>query len=101
MDELGYFYFQDRSGDTFRWKGENVSTAEVESIVSKIFGSKDCTVYGVQIAGTEGRAGMAAIVDAEVDVDLEKLATETKKQLPHYARPLFVRLTKQLSLTGE
>ncbi len=51
MDRLGYLYFQDRTGDTFRWKGENVSTTEVEGIIQKILANKDATVYGVEISG--------------------------------------------------
>lgn len=49
QDELGYFYFKDRTGDTFRWKGENVATAEVEGVVSNVAGYRDTTVYGVQV----------------------------------------------------
>ena len=52
MDEFGWFYFKDRSGDTFRWHGENVSTTEVESIVSNMIDLKDVVVYGVEIPGT-------------------------------------------------
>ena len=51
MDELGYLYFRDRTGDTFRWRGENVSTAEVEATISNVIGMKDSTVYGVEIPG--------------------------------------------------
>ena len=51
MDELGYLYFHDRTGDTFRWRGENVSTNEVEGVVSKHVGLKDCVAYGVQVPG--------------------------------------------------
>merc|ERR1711962_1277088 len=55
QDELGWLYFKDRAGDTFRWKGENVSTMEVEATVSAVMGLRDCVVYGVEIPGTEGR----------------------------------------------
>jgi solute carrier family 27 (fatty acid transporter), member 1/4 len=49
MDELGYLYFRDRTGDTFRWRGENVSTTEVEAVISNIAGLNDCVVYGVEV----------------------------------------------------
>ncbi|CAG7699633.1 unnamed protein product [Allacma fusca] len=100
MDELGYFCFRDRFGDTFRWKGENVSTTEVESVITSITQLKDCIVYGVQIPGTEGRAGMAAIVDPSASLDLGVLASGVQSKLPAYARPLFLRLTKQIETTG-
>ena len=51
MDELGYMFFCDRSGDTFRWKGENVSTTEVESTVSGLVGLRDSACYGVEVPG--------------------------------------------------
>lgn len=51
MDELGYLYFHDRTGDTFRWRGENVSTSEVEAIISNHAGLKDAVVYGVEVPG--------------------------------------------------
>ncbi|CAG7731050.1 unnamed protein product [Allacma fusca] len=100
MDELGYFYFKDRCGDTFRWKGENVSTTEVESVIASITQLKDCIVYGVQVQGTEGRAGMVAIVDDNANLDLENLARNVEKKLPAYARPLFLRITAQIDTTG-
>ncbi|XP_059094771.1 long-chain fatty acid transport protein 4-like isoform X2 [Tigriopus californicus] len=100
MDDLGWLYFKDRSGDTFRWRGENVSTVEVESILSNIIDLKDAIVYGVQIPGTEGRAGMAAIHDPDEIVDLEKLASGLKAKLPAFARPLFVRLVDHFDITG-
>merc|ERR1719331_1210580 len=53
MDDLGWLYFKDRAGDTFRWKGENVSTMEVEATVSAVVGLRDCVVFGVEIPGTE------------------------------------------------
>ena len=101
MDELGYFYFKDRTGDTFRWKGENVSTVEVETIISKAFGFDDITAYGVRVPGAEGRAGMIAVVAPEGTVDLVKLASEIIASLPSYARPLFLRLVKEIDMTGE
>lgn len=79
------------SGDTFRWKGENVSTAEVESVISKILGLRDVVAYGVSIPGTDGKAGMAAISDPENHVDLDYLLEHLKKSLPAYARPIFIR----------
>ena len=100
-DEENYFYFKDRKGDTFRWKGENCSTAEVESVISGVCGLKDATVYGVQIPGTEGRAGMAAIVDPNGDLDFDVLAKGLAKALPAYARPIFIRILQEMSLTGE
>ena len=57
MDEFGWFYFVDRLGDTFRWRGENVSTNEVEAVLSNVL-QKDAVCYGVEIPGTEGKAGM-------------------------------------------
>lgn len=51
MDEFGYMYFKDRTGDTFRWRGENVSSTEVEGVVSKVAGNKDAVVYGVEVRG--------------------------------------------------
>lgn len=100
MDKFGYLYFKDRVGDTFRWRGENVSTAEVEATISNMVQLRDAAVYGVQIPGTEGRAGMAAIHDPNEEVDLTELARGVKEQLPSFARPLFVRLVKHLDLTG-
>lgn len=99
-DECGNMFFQDRTGDTFRWRGENVSTTEVESVVSKVVGLKDVVVYGVEIPGTEGKAGMAAIVDPDNVVDLNAMAVDLKRLLPSYARPLFLRILHNVDLTG-
>ncbi|GAB6024427.1 hypothetical protein CHUAL_009591 [Chamberlinius hualienensis] len=100
MDRWGYLYFRDRTGDTFRWKGENVSTSEVETVISTIINLTDCVVYGVEIPNCDGRAGMAAILDPNSTVNLEYLAGELLKQLPVYARPLFIRTTDSLPMTG-
>jgi len=99
-DEFGWMYFKDRAGDTFRWKGENVSTMEVEAIVSQVVGLRDCVVFGVEIPGTEGRAGMAVIPDPERMVDLDTLHSGVTEKLPSYARPMFVRFVKELTSTG-
>ncbi|XP_056630701.1 long-chain fatty acid transport protein 4-like isoform X2 [Diorhabda sublineata] len=99
-DEFGYLFFKDRTGDTYRWKGENVSTAEVEAVMSNIIDYKDVVVYGVEIRGQEGRAGMAAILDPEETVNLNELFEGLKKALPSYARPIFIRILRKIDLTG-
>ncbi|XP_068151454.1 long-chain fatty acid transport protein 4 [Drosophila tropicalis] len=99
-DEKGYLYFKDRTGDTFRWKGENVSTSEVEAQVSNVAGYKDTVVYGVNIPHTEGRAGMAAIYDPQREIDLNEFAIKLSKVLPAYAKPQFIRLLTKVDLTG-
>uniref|UniRef100_A0A671FNM9 long-chain-fatty-acid--CoA ligase n=1 Tax=Rhinolophus ferrumequinum TaxID=59479 RepID=A0A671FNM9_RHIFE len=100
MDELGYLYFRDRTGDTFRWKGENVSTTEVEGILSRLLDMADVAVYGVEVPGTEGRAGMAAVANPAGSCDLEHFAQLLEKELPLYARPIFLRLLPELHKTG-
>lgn len=100
MDEFGWLYFKDRAGDTFRWKGENVSTAEVESVCSSIVGLKDCVVYGVEIPGCEGRAGMLALPDPHRQVDLSKLLDGLEARLPAYSRPMFIRIVNEIELTA-
>ncbi|XP_017482804.1 PREDICTED: LOW QUALITY PROTEIN: long-chain fatty acid transport protein 4-like [Rhagoletis zephyria] len=99
-DERGYLFFMDRTGDTFRWKGENVSTSEVEAQVSNVASYKDTIVYGVAIPNTEGRAGMAAIYDPEREVDLARFTQDIAKVLPTYARPQFIRFLTKVDLTG-
>ncbi|XP_017878771.2 long-chain fatty acid transport protein 4 [Ceratina calcarata] len=100
MDELGYFYFKDRTGDTFRWHGENVATSEVEAVISNVISLKAAAVYGVGVPGTEGKAGMAAIYDPDNSVNIKELSEGLKKSLPMYARPLFVRILSELPMTG-
>jgi solute carrier family 27 fatty acid transporter 1/4 len=99
-DELGYVYFQDRLGDTFRWRGENVSTTEVEGAILKALGPKCVVVYGVEIPGCEGRAGMAAIEDPDDVVDLKIFGEKLSEFLPSYARPIFLRITNSVDTTG-
>lgn len=99
-DEIGNLFFKDRTGDTFRWKGENVSTSEVEALVSNEAAYKDTMVYGVEIPNMEGRAGMAAILDPNHEIDFEEFTKGIKKQLPTYARPLFIRLLTKVDVTG-
>ncbi|CAH2057439.1 unnamed protein product, partial [Iphiclides podalirius] len=100
MDHYGYFYFKDRTGDTFRWCGENVSTAEVEGVISNLVGLKDTVVYGVTIPNVEGKAGMVAIADKENKLRLEELAEGLSFSLPAYARPLFLRILPEPPLTA-
>uniref|UniRef100_A0A2K5I3Z3 long-chain-fatty-acid--CoA ligase n=1 Tax=Colobus angolensis palliatus TaxID=336983 RepID=A0A2K5I3Z3_COLAP len=100
MDELGYMYFRDRSGDTFRWRGENVSTTEVEGVLSRLLGQTDVAVYGVAVPGVEGKAGMAAIADPHSLLDPNAMYQELQKVLAPYARPIFLRLLPQVDTTG-
>ena len=98
-DEQGYFYFVDRIGDTFRWKGENVATCEVSEAICAFPGVKHANVYGVTVPATEGRAGMATLV-TEDELDLAKFRQHLIDRLPPYARPLFLRIRKNMDLTG-
>jgi fatty-acyl-CoA synthase len=98
QDRRGYFYFVDRIGDTFRWKGENVSTTEVAGVINQFPGIHDANVYGVSIPGHDGRAGMAAIA-AERDLDLAALRAHLHALLPAYARPLFLRIRGEIEVT--
>uniref|UniRef100_A0A7N6F9M0 Very long-chain fatty acid transport protein n=1 Tax=Anabas testudineus TaxID=64144 RepID=A0A7N6F9M0_ANATE len=100
MDECGHMYFKDRTGDTFRWKGENVSTTEVEGTLSRLLDMKDVVVYGVEVPGAEGKAGMAAIADPSQSTDLEKFVKDMEKALPPYARPVFLRFLPEVNKTG-
>lgn len=100
-DEYGYVRFHDRIGDTFRWRGENVSTTEVEATMSNILGLRDVVVFGVEVPGSEGRAGMAAIADTEnKGIDLTALIRGLKESLPGYACPIFLRIVDNITATG-
>ncbi|GAC1336719.1 MAG: long-chain-acyl-CoA synthetase [Beijerinckiaceae bacterium] len=100
-DSRGYFYFVDRIGDTFRWKGENVSTTEVAETITTFPGVREAIVYGVRVPGSDGRAGMAAVVPDDVaHFDLAGLRAHLKAHLPDYACPMFLRLQDHLEITG-
>ena len=98
-DEDGYFYFVDRIGDTFRWKGENVATSEVAEAICGFHAVKEASVYGVAIPGTDGRAGMATIV-ADDRLDLAAFRRHLVDHLPDHARPLFLRVRDALAVTA-
>src|SRR5699024_7827008 len=105
MRNIGFRHaqFVDRLGDTFRWKGENVSTTEVEQILDSADGITESVVYGVRIPGTDGRAGMACVrLDGEADrFDWQALSEYLKKELPAYAVPVFIRInTRAMQTTG-
>lgn len=103
MREIGFRHaqFVDRTGDTFRWKGENVSTTEVENIMTGHPDLAEAVVYGVEIANTNGRAGMAAITPhAGHTVDFDGLAAHLKRELPAYAVPVFLRVKEAMETTG-
>jgi fatty-acyl-CoA synthase len=98
-DERGFYYFVDRAGETYRWKGENVSTAEVLTALTASRGVIDGVVYGVSVPGADGRAGTAALV-VNADFDLAAFRAEVVARLPPYARPVFLRILSTLEATG-
>ena len=98
-DEKGFFYFVDRIGDTFRWKGENVATSEVSRAIGTFPGVTHANVYGVAIPNTEGRAGMAALVTKH-EIDLSAFRKHLQSHLPSYACPLFLRIRDDVEVTG-
>jgi fatty-acyl-CoA synthase len=98
-DASGFYYFVDRIGDTYRWKGENVSTNEVAAAITAFPGIKEANIYGVPVPGTEGAAGMAAVV-LDGELDFLEFHSHLAGVLPPYARPLFLRITDQIAATG-
>jgi len=100
-DRMGYFYFVDRIGDTFRWKGENISTNEVAETINTHAGVAACAVYGVSLDGHDGKAGMAAIMPSDdTPLHLDHLAEHLDKNLAAHARPVFIRIRREMDMTG-
>ncbi|WP_338723419.1 long-chain-acyl-CoA synthetase [Pseudomonas tolaasii] len=99
---FGHAQFVDRLGDTYRWKGENVSTTEVENVLLQHPQIAEVVAYGVEIENTNGRAGMVAITPSEslASLDMRELLQFAHGQLPHYAVPLFLRIKVQMETTG-
>nr|KAF6411776.1 solute carrier family 27 member 5 [Rousettus aegyptiacus] len=101
MDLEGFLYFHDRLGDTFRWKGENVSTREVEGVLSLVDFLQEVNVYGVSVPGCEGKVGMAAVRLAPSQTfDGRKLYQHVRTWLPAYAVPHFIRIQDALEITS-
>ena len=98
---FGHTQFVDRLGDTFRWKGENVSTQEVEGIINLIDNVEESIVFGVEIPGCNGRAGMAKIILKENKaLDMDNLYRLLSNELPAYAVPIFVRIAGDAAITS-
>jgi citronellyl-CoA synthetase len=99
---IPHYQFVDRVGDTFRWKSENVSTNEVGEIINQHPQVDMCNVYGVEVPNADGRAGMAAVVlkEGQKALDLESFYTFVTRELPAYARPVFVRIEHDMDVTG-
>uniref|UniRef100_A0A673CN90 long-chain-fatty-acid--CoA ligase n=2 Tax=Sphaeramia orbicularis TaxID=375764 RepID=A0A673CN90_9TELE len=101
VEEEGFISFKDRVGDTFRWKGENVATTEVAETLGLVDFLQEVNVYGVEVPGHEGRAGMAAmIIRPGFKFDGRKLFEQVVRDLPAYARPLFIRLQEVMEMTS-
>nr|KAF6272752.1 solute carrier family 27 member 5 [Pipistrellus kuhlii] len=101
MDREGFLYFHDRLGDTYRWKGENVSTREVEGVLSLVDFLQQVNVYGVSVPGCEGKVGMAAVQLAPGRAfDGQKLYQHVRTWLPAYAVPHFIRVQDTLEITN-
>lgn len=100
-DAEGWYWFVDRLGDTFRWKGENVSAQEVADILCRAAGVDEACVFGVTVPGEDGRAGMAALVlESGASFDPAGLYAHAERHLPRYAMPAFIRLVSAIDVTG-
>ncbi|XP_071147653.1 long-chain fatty acid transport protein 2-like [Mytilus edulis] len=104
LDKDYFLYFHDRVGDTFRWKGENVSTTEVANIITTLPFIIDANVYGITVPGHDGRAGMASIIlkdNEEISVEkLNAIYNHLEQKLPKYARPIVLRFERKMRTTG-
>ncbi|KAK5609478.1 hypothetical protein CRENBAI_007988 [Crenichthys baileyi] len=101
IDSEGFVYFQDRIGDTFRWKGENTATTEVADHLLRVDFVVEANVYGVKVPGHEGRIGMAALkLKENRDFDGKAMYQHVNNVLPSYARPRFIRIKDVLGVTG-
>jgi acyl-CoA synthetase (AMP-forming)/AMP-acid ligase II len=100
LHDGGWLSFSDRLGDTYRWKGENVSTGEVAQLIHAADGVDEANVYGVKVPGFEGRAGMVALRPTPA-FDLDQFARYVIEKLPSYQRPVFLRiLSDEMQITG-
>jgi fatty-acyl-CoA synthase len=97
-DDSGFYFFVDRIGDTFRWKGENVATSEVAAAIMAFAGIADANVYGVAIPGTDGRAGMAEFVCTGA-IDLTAFREHLARRLPKFAQPVLLRIRNEIDVT--
>lgn len=104
MRDIGFMHLQfvDRLGDTYRWKGENVSTTEVENLMTECDHISESVAYGVEIPETNGRAGMASIcLEKSVsEFDFANAFSQMKAKMPAYALPVFLRIREQMDTTG-
>ncbi|XP_048112545.1 very long-chain acyl-CoA synthetase-like [Alosa alosa] len=101
VDHDNFLYFQDRVGDTFRWKGENVATNEISDILTMMSSITEANVYGVKVPGHEGRVGMAAVTLQNGEAfDGSRVFSHVCAYLPAYARPRFIRIQSALEVTG-
>jgi len=98
---LPHYQFVDRVGDTFRWRAENVSTNEVGEILNACDQVEISNVYGVDIPGAEGKAGMAAItLTPGQQFNAAEFTEFVDRELPAFARPVFVRIEQEQDTTG-
>uniref|UniRef100_A0A8D0HNK6 long-chain-fatty-acid--CoA ligase n=1 Tax=Sphenodon punctatus TaxID=8508 RepID=A0A8D0HNK6_SPHPU len=101
QDQENFLYFWDRTGDTFRWKGENVATTEVSDIIGMLDFIQEANVYGVPVPGHEGKVGMASVIlKPNKSLDFQRIYEQVVTYLPSYACPLFLRFQETMELTG-